>query len=370
MLPSRLLCTIALLTLLPLAAASGEESRFPMSEISSEQLLDYTEQLVSRHDHRQDLSDAVAELRRRLDRGVSPFLTANQERLNQTLFTADLQLARHTIEQNLYTYQRNPEQMVQILYNAHPPRSAQLSDTGELADLAAGNAAIGLYLLAVFAAYDLSLGEWDQALSTLELYEQLPPGARQQDIDRFEALMEGLRAEVRRYAYAHNRLPIPEFFIATTGFGLAAVSAADLLHPGFRIPFFPGESQARTAALSGTIIGGSLIGITGIMVPSMLRTPPLEPMVEYLSREWGHLIEGSLQIFEDHRHRRDQVIVLTLTPNRFVVFPDSAEPRELPGVFAVTQPGRFRIQVSRGLDRVTTPAVELKPGINIIPLTE
>ncbi|MFW6363354.1 MAG: hypothetical protein ACOC0D_05865 [Spirochaeta sp.] len=363
--------TVALM-LIPSVFPGAEEQPFPMQEVSSQELLEYAEErtgIAARHD---EFMQAAGALRQRIEDDASPYLAANTLRVNAVLAAADLHSLRRTMESNLYSYQQDPLALIQEIRDSHwsSQQLKDLPDGDSLTRLSQENITIGLYLLAIFGAYDLSLGEWDQALETLELYQELPDGASAADIQHYEKLLAELSLEITRYEQSQKRLPIPEFFVASTGFGIAIASAADLIIPGFQIPFIPGDSPARTAALTGTIFGGSLIGFSAIVLPPLVRQNPLEPFTDFLSDTWGHLIEGSLQIFEDNRHRTNQLIILSLIPNRHVVFPDSTEPRELPAAFGLERPGRFRIQVQRGMERISTPTHQLHHGINLVPLIE
>ncbi|WP_460050600.1 hypothetical protein [Spirochaeta dissipatitropha] len=372
---------LVFLALIPLSAA---EYNFSPDKISAEELLVFGQDRIGLHSFRHEFAAALSEMEHRIDSNTSAYLIANQQQVNRLRQVYDLYALRWKLEEQLYSFQRNPQAMVVTVNQLYPdPSLLQKSTDGDqLQRMADDNLYTALHLLALFAAYDISLGDFDQAIQTMLLYRELPGLSSELTeqmpaddqirpyLNKFKSLLYSLEQEIQRYDFRRQRLPVPEIFGAVVGFGISGAALADLLIPAVTLPFFPGDSSARSAALAGTALSGTIIGISAITIPPLVRTPPVQPLTEYLAEEWGHLIEGAIQVFEDYRHRQGQLIVLSLMPNRLVVFPDASGPKELPAVFNVQRSGNFRIQVSRGHERISTPVRELHQGLNLILLYE
>ncbi|THB62667.1 MAG: hypothetical protein D6B26_07075 [Spirochaetaceae bacterium] len=363
--------TETLESLAPVSNINSEAlSRFSMDLVSSEDLLEYAEQRLGVYSERTNARAAIAAINSRMDRGESPYLEANIEKVEFIKSRADQYDLRWAMEENLYALQQDPASLVQLV-NHHRLDPSSLTDqpgSQEIIMQAEQNSSIALQLLAIFAAYELSLGQWEQASEILSLARKLPnniPEAQQEEFDR---LAYDLDDALFHYRHGQLRVRPLEGFIAITGFGLAAAALADLIIPSFSIPNLPGTSSARSAALAGTAAGGTMAGFAALALPPIIQRPPIEALTEYLAAEWGHLIEGSIQLFEDTRNKPNQLIILSLIRNRFVVFSENPTPRELPGVFEVNRTGKFRLQVSHGKERISTPATDLHEGINLVPL--
>lgn len=381
---SRIILFSILLVSVVLSPLAGADFDFSADTISAEELLVFGQDRIGLHNFQHEFSAALTEMEHRIESGTSAYLIANQQQVNQLRLTFDLYALRWKLEEELYSFQRNPQAMVAAVNRLYPD-PGQLRDSvngAELQRMADDSLYTAFHLLALFAAYDISLGDFYQAIQTMQLYKELPglssestellPADAQLRIylNKYQSLLHSLEQEIQRYDFRRQRLPVPEIFGAVVGFGISGAALADLLIPAVTLPFFPGDSSARSAALAGTALSGAIIGISAITIPPLVRTPPVQPLTEYLVEEWGHLIEGAIQVFEDYRHRQGQLIVLSMMQNRLVVFPDASEPRELPAVFNVQRPGNFRIQVSRGHERISTPTRELHNGLNLILMYE
>lgn len=342
------------------------------SEVSSEELLDYAEQRVGIRAEQDNLYSATVALERRMKSGQSDYLSNNQRRFNRVIAGQTLYNQRWKMENELYSYQQDPAQLVIDINASHYSRAElnSLPKPNDLIDAAQRNIDTALHLLALFGAYELSMGQFDEAVEILELYTDLPDGIHPGALERYRGLLASLHPELTKFRLASRRLPIPEIFFATLSFGISTASLADLIIPGFTLPFYPGDSSQRNAALTSTVISGSLIGASALFLPPKLIQPPMHALSEYLSATWGHLIEGSIQIFEDFRHEPRQLILLTLAPDRYVVFSESVPPHLIPGVFDVARTGDMQIQITHGLQRITTPRLEVHDGINLVPMLD
>ncbi len=366
---------VLLLFSIPFVSISGQEvaRSFPERNISAGELLRYTMERGGVYPERQDTIAAADELQRRLDSGTSRYLQENELQAQIAIATVRLYATRWNMESMLYDYQQNPEQLINMLQENHYSQEelALLPNAGNLQELSRDNLVAALNLLALFAAYDVSLGEWEHAQNTLKLARQLPEGIPEEQMQEFNQLQRGLNNAIKDYQWSQLSVRPLAAIIAIAGFGITAAGLCDLLIPDFSLPYLPGDqSSARTAAIGGISAGGALIGFSALTLPQLVRRPPLEQASEYLAEEWGHLIEGAMQVFEDRRGENNQLLLLSLERGRFVVFAESPQPRELPSVFKVSRTGRFRLQVSQGAQRMSTPLMVLHPGVNIIPLSE